>query len=80
VGVIGRGGQGQGSAEVVDPHDPAMAGQRGLDDDAAAVNAGKRGKMGGPSAEEKPYESAETVARENKLPQGHVAGMEKDMS
>jgi hypothetical protein len=50
--------------KTVDPHDPAHAGQRALDKEEAEVG---RGNVGGPAAEERLPEGAETVARENKL-------------
>ena len=50
--------------KTVDSHDPGFANQRALDKDEAVVG---RGNVGGPSAEDRLPESAETVAVENKL-------------
>jgi len=50
--------------EAVNPHDPAFADQRGLDDEEAAKSAGQRGNIGGPAAEERIPEGSETVAAE----------------
>jgi len=52
------------TGKTVDAHDPAFADQRALDKDEAEVG---RGNIGGPSAEERLPESAETVATENKI-------------
>jgi hypothetical protein len=56
-------GVGQGGG-VVTGHDPQFAGQRNLEED---VPAGERGNTGGPAAQERLPEGAETVAAENKL-------------
>jgi hypothetical protein len=60
-GLAGVGATVGNKGEVVNAHDPTFAGQRALDKD---VPAGRRGKLGGPTAEERVPESAETVARE----------------
>jgi hypothetical protein len=58
-GVEGVGGSATQSS--IDPHDPARADQRALDDDAAVV-----GRGGAPAAQERVPEGAETVAAERK--------------
>jgi len=57
-GVGGSAGQ-----STVDPHAPEMAGQRALDKDEAVI-----GRGGQPDAQDRLNETAETVAKENKLP------------
>jgi hypothetical protein len=48
---------------TVDPHAPEMAGQRALDKDEAVI-----GRGGAADAQDRLNETAETVAKENKLP------------
>lgn len=73
-GQAGRKNPGMGGAEgvggsasqtTIDPHAPEAAGQRALDKDEAVIG---RGNVGGPAAEDRLNEPAETVAQENKLP------------
>lgn len=73
-GQHGRKNQGQGLQGVgatatefktADPHDPDMKHLRALDKDEAEVG---RGTVGGPPAQDRVPESAETVATETKLP------------
>ncbi|KAK7706043.1 hypothetical protein SLS57_009824 [Botryosphaeria dothidea] len=58
-GLVGVGAT--NTAGQVNHHDPGFASQRGLDKD---VQTGTRGTVGGPAAEERLPESAETVAAE----------------
>ncbi|KAM0713573.1 hypothetical protein Q7P37_010535 [Cladosporium fusiforme] len=73
-GQAGRKNPGMGGAEgvggsasqtTIDPHAPEFAGQRALNNDNATIG---RGNVGGPAAEDRLPESANTVAQENKLP------------
>lgn len=63
-GLAGVGASGVGNdSKVVDGRDPEFANQRALDKEEGAL-AGQRGTVGGPAAEERLPETAETVARE----------------
>lgn len=64
LGNAGLGVVGNKGSQQVDPHDPAFANQRNLDQD---VPSGQRGTVGGPAAQERLPETAERVAVENKL-------------
>ncbi|KAF2241233.1 hypothetical protein BU26DRAFT_525431 [Trematosphaeria pertusa] len=63
LGTIGLGTT-EEKGDVVQGRDPEFAHQRNLPED---VPSGQRGNIGGPPAEERVPESAETVAVENKL-------------
>ncbi|OCK82029.1 hypothetical protein K432DRAFT_325079 [Lepidopterella palustris CBS 459.81] len=60
-GLAGVGATVGNKGEVVKGRDPEFAGQRALDED---VPSGKRGNLGGPAAQERVPEGAETVAAE----------------
>jgi len=63
----GQGGPegvgGSAKQSTIDPHAPEFAGQRALDKDEATI-----GRGGVPNAEDRLNETAERVAKENKLP------------
>jgi len=62
-GLVGTGAKVGNKGEVVDGRDPYFADQRALEKD---VPTGQRGNVGGPPAEERVPEDADTVARETR--------------